>query len=80
MCSMIDSGEKGYKLPERLFNGVCLLVDVGPLMVVFGSSLPSSIKKKNKKQRCQSLTPSGKTFWIRTKCANSSEPSLRSDL
>ena len=30
--------------------------DVGPLMVVFGSSLPSSTKKKNKqKKHCQSL-------------------------
>ena len=38
--------------------------DVGPLMVVFGSSLPSSTKK----HRC-------KTFWIGARCANSSEPS-----
>ena len=29
------------------FNGVCWRADVGPLMVVFGSSLPSSTKKKN---------------------------------
>ena len=28
------------------FNGVCWRADVGPLMVVFGSSLPSSTKKK----------------------------------
>ena len=35
--------------------------DDGPLIVVFGSSLPSSITKK----RCQSWTPSDKTFWIR---------------
>ena len=37
----------------------------GPMMahflVVFGSSLPHYLKKK----RCQSWTPSGKTFWIR---------------
>ena len=38
------------------------LTDDGPLTVVFGSFLPSSIKKK----RCHSWTPSGKTFWIRT--------------
>ena len=44
-------------------------------------SLPSSTKKKNNnKKRCQSRTPSGKTFWICAKCANSFEPSLRSDL
>ena len=33
----------------------------GPLLVVFGSSLPSSLKKKH-----QSWTPCGKIFWIRT--------------
>ena len=35
----------------------------GPLIVVLGSSLPSSTKNKTKK-RCQSWTPSDKTFWI----------------
>ena len=34
--------------------------DGGPLIVVLGSSLPSSTKK-----RCESWTPSDKTFWIR---------------
>ena len=55
-------------------------LNVGPLLV--RQSLPSSTKKKkkNNKKRCQSRAPSGKTFWIRAKCANSSEPSLRSDL
>ena len=33
-----------------------------PLIVVFESSLPSSNKQT---KRCQSLTPSDKTFWIR---------------
>ena len=35
-----------------------LQADDGPLIVVFGSPLPSSTKKKN----CQSWTPSDKTF------------------
>ena len=35
----------------------------GPLIVVPGSSLPSSTKKTTKKR--QSWTPSDKTFWIR---------------
>ena len=40
--------------------------DDGPLMVVLGSSLPSSTKKKQKKKkRCQSWIPSDKTFWYR---------------
>ena len=34
--------------------------DDGPLLVVFGSSLLST-----KKKRCQSWTPSDKSFWIR---------------
>ena len=38
--------------------------DDSPILVHFGSTLLSSTKKKNKKRR-QSLTPSGKTFWIR---------------
>ena len=38
--------------------------DDGPFIVVFGSFLPSSTKKQNKKKR-QSWTPSDKTFWIR---------------
>ena len=29
------------------FNGVCWWADAGPLMVVFGSSLPSSTMEKN---------------------------------
>ena len=36
--------------------------DDGPLLALFGSSLPSFDKKK----RCQKWTPSGKTYWIRT--------------
>ena len=40
--------------------------DGGPLTVVLGSSLPSSTRKKHtqkkKKKRCQSWTPSDKTF------------------
>ena len=55
-------------------------VDVGPLMVVIGSSLPSSTKKKTNKKTLPKSDPSGKVFWIRAKCTNSSEPSLRSDL
>ena len=49
---------------------------------IIGTTVSPSTKKKKKtkKKRCQSRTPSGKTFWIRAKCANSSEPSLRSDL
>ena len=39
--------------------------DDGPLLVVFWSSLLSSTKKKKKKKRCQSWTPSDKSFWIR---------------
>ena len=49
--------------------------DGGPLLVVFGYSSSSSTKNNNdkkkkkkknpKKQRCQSWTPSDKTFWIR---------------
>ena len=36
--------------------------------------------KQKKKKRCQSRPPpSGKTVWIRAKCANSSTLSLRSD-
>ena len=35
-----------------------------PLIVVFGSSLSSSTKKTTYK-KCQSWTPSDKTFWIR---------------
>ena len=38
--------------------------DNGPLIVVNGSSLPSSTKNISKKSR-QGWTPSGKTFWIR---------------
>ena len=56
--------------------------DVGPLMVVFGLSLPSSTKKKkNKKKNVVKVYVF--YYWqllIRAKCANSSEPSLRSDL
>ena len=37
--------------------------DNGPLLVIFWSSLPWSIKKR---KRCQSWTPSHKTCWIRT--------------
>ena len=39
----------------------------GPLIVVFGSFLSSSLiklKKQQQKKRCQSWTSSGKTFWI----------------
>ena len=39
----------------------CWWADDCPLIVVLGSSLPSSTTKK----RCQSWTPSDKTFWIR---------------
>ena len=52
--------------------------DDGPPVVLFGSSFPSSKKKKKKKKkkkRCQSWTPSGKTFRIRaclTGCAHTS--------
>ena len=38
-----------------------LWADNGPLIVVFGSSLLHQLKKK----RCQSWTPTDKTFWIR---------------
>ena len=38
----------------------------GPFIVIFGSSIPSSTKKKQKKTRNQIWTPSDKTFWIRT--------------
>ena len=57
------------------------LANDGQLLVGFGSSPPPQKKKKNRKQiknkikkqkrktkRCQSWTPSGKTFWIRA-CA-----------
>ena len=37
--------------------------DDGPIIVVLGSSLPSSTKK-NKIKNLQSWTPSDKTFWI----------------
>ena len=40
--------------------------DDGLLIVVLGSSLPSSTKKeKEEKKRCQSLAPSDKTYRIR---------------
>ena len=42
-----------------------LQADDCPLIVVLGSSLSLSTYKKKKKKKCQSLTPSGKTFWIR---------------
>ena len=67
----IDLQKKKHKVTKPALN-------VGPSLV--RQSLPSSTKKKAKKKRCQSRTPSGKTFWIRAKCANSPEPSLRSDL
>ena len=40
-------------------NGVSLVGDDGPVLVVFGSSLPSSSKKTSQRDR------SDKTFWIR---------------
>ena len=46
---------------HRPANGVLWRAVNGTLIVVFGSSLPSSIKKKT----CQSWTPSDKTLWIR---------------
>ena len=49
---------------KRHLMAVCWRADDGPLIVVLGSSLPSSLKKKRKK-RCQSWTHSDKTFWIR---------------
>ena len=36
-----------------------------PLIVVFGSFLPSSTQKKGGGSKLQSWTPSDKTFWIR---------------
>ena len=39
--------------------------DNGPLIVVLGSSLPSSTNKTKKRKRWQNWTPSDKTFWIR---------------
>ena len=44
---------------ETPLNDVSLAGDDCPLILVFGSSLPASTKK-----RCQSLTPYDKTFWI----------------
>ena len=49
---------------KRHFMAFCWRADDGPLLVVLGSSIPSSAKKK-KIKRCQSWTPSDKTFWIR---------------
>ena len=72
------SSNTGMDLLKKT-QGYQARLNVGPSLV--RQPLPSSTKKKNnKKKRCQSRTPSGKTFWIRAKCANSSEPSLRSDL
>ena len=39
--------------------------DDSPQKVVFGSSLLSSTKTNKQNKRCQSWTPSDKTFWIR---------------
>ena len=46
----------------RHFNGVLLGANDGPLIVVFGSSLPLLTKKT-----CQSWTPSDKIFLIRAR-------------
>ena len=54
--------------------------DDGPLIVVLGSSLPSSKtqnKNTKKKKRLLSCTPSDKTFWIRAWCPL--EPYFRLD-
>ena len=44
-------------------RGILLGADNGPLFVLFGTSLSS---QKRPKILCQSSTPSGKTFWIRS--------------
>ena len=57
---------------KRHLMALCWRADGGPLIVLFGSTHPSSTtkkkktkKKKKKKKRCQSWTPSDKYFWIR---------------
>ena len=59
---------KSYKATKPAFNVVptsaCQRND-GPLIVVFGSILPSSTKKKKEKNVVKVGPPSGKTFWIR---------------
>ena len=56
---------QGRKAAKPAFNvgpsSVRLRADDGPLIVVFGSSLPSSTKKKHV---IVDGTPSDKTFWI----------------
>ena len=69
-------GHHWYHMTEKRWQA-----DVGPLMVVLGSSLPSSTKKKtNKKNIVKVYVFYYKQLLMRAKCANSSQPSLRSDL
>ena len=51
---------KNHKATKPAFNVGQSSADDGPFIVVFGSSIPSSTKK-----RFQIGTPSDKTFWIR---------------
>ena len=66
--------QKNHKVTKSAFNVGPSYVrqvfrwraDVGLLIVVFGSSLPSSTKKK----KGSKSDPSSKTFWICARCAN----------
>ena len=55
-----DVGPSSAGQGNHHLNGVWLVTDDGPLLVVFGSSFPSSTTKKD----CQNWTPSDKTLWI----------------
>ena len=48
----------------------------GPMLARLWWYLDRLFPRQLRKKRCQSRTPSGKTFWIRARCSNLSEPSL----
>ena len=60
---------KNHKATKPAFDvgptSACQRADDGPLIVVFGSFVPSSTIKNKQKKRCRSWTPSGLTFWMR---------------
>ena len=62
--AIICMGPSSARQRNSISMAFCWWADDGPLLVVFGSSLPSS-STKNTQKCCQSWTPSYKTFWIR---------------
>ena len=57
---VFNVGQKLTRQQNDIEMAFCWRADDGPLIVVFGSYLPSSTKK-----RSQSRSPSDKTSWIR---------------